>query len=166
MQKVVKFWSRLLDKIETDVTLELDELEFSEKHGHEICVMHLIGKNIFPKMTAEEILSNPKARAGLSKDDLITITRLDMEIRLKKGRMRLVEMDRNGTLTLKNDLGEVKRYSEKYISMNNDLLKCLGGQDGYMVGYRVGFKDGRNIATQKERAFAKIRSFFNLSKKL
>lgn len=57
---------------------------YSKKYCHDICVMRLVGKNIFPLMTAEEILSSKSAMAGLSDEDLVKITRLDMEIKYKK----------------------------------------------------------------------------------
>jgi len=48
---------KIINKVESDITIELEEIVFSKKHGHEICIMHFVGKNIFPKMTTEEISS-------------------------------------------------------------------------------------------------------------
>lgn len=165
MKTVTTMWSKFLDKIEPDVTLELEEIKFSKKYGHDVCVMHLVGKNTFPVMTTEEILSNPKARAGLSKDDLILITRLDMEIKLKKQSLKIIEHDRNGTVVLLNDAGERKRYSDRIISSDPNLLNALDGKDAHSIGYRVGFQDGFETMKQKIKLSSKIRNFFSFIKK-
>ncbi len=159
MKNVVKIWSNLLDKLEPEISLELDEIIYDKRYGHEICVMRLIGKNIFPKMTAEEILDNQKARAGLSKEDIIIITRLDMEIKLKKAKLQMVEHNRNGTIVLENRYGNRKAYLENDISSNINLLENLNGRHAYSIGYRVGIKEGFKAINQK-------RSILNTVKKL
>ncbi len=156
MGKVVKLLEKILDKVESDVTIELEEISFCKKYGHEICIMRLVGKNIFPKMSAEEILSNPKARAGLSKEDLITISQLDMQIKFKKNRLHVVEFERNGTVVLENEFLEKKRYSEKVISKDPVLLNQLNGNDSYRIGYRIGFKEGLSTAKQKQNALERF----------
>lgn len=160
MSAVVNFWSKLLNKIEPGVTLELDEIVYSKKHGHDICVMHLVGKNIFPKMPAEEILSNKQAMAGLSNEDLIKITRLDMEIKYKKNNLRVVEIDRNGMVLTENQFKERKRYSEKLIASDPSLQDQLNGRDGIRIGYRVGFKDGAKTTKYKQDFLKKLLSLF------
>jgi len=162
MKNVVKIWSKLLDKLEPEVSLELDDIIYDKKHGHEICVMRLIGKNIFPKMTAEEILDNPKARSGLSKEDVIIITRLDMEIKLKKAKLHMVEHNRNGTLVLENQYGNRKTYLENNISSNITLLENLNGKHAYSIGYRVGFKEGFKTILQKKNISGKVKKFLKL----
>ncbi|MCD6040345.1 MAG: uncharacterized protein K0S27_1745 [Gammaproteobacteria bacterium] len=151
MRDVNKLCSTLLDKF------KLDKIIFSKKHGHKICVIKLVGKNISPKMTAEEILSNPKTKAGLNKEDLITITRLDMEIKLRKEKFQLVEYDRNGTVILQNERGERKTYSEQTLSTSPDLLNLMNGKDGHTIGYRVGFKNGFHTVHQKRDLGNKIK---------
>lgn len=164
MKNVVKLWSKLLDKLEPEVSLELDEIIYDKKYGHEICVMRLIGKNIFPKMTAEEILDNPKARAGLSKEDIIIITRLDMEIKLNKAKLRMVEHNRNGTVVIENKYGNRKTYLENNISSNGTLLENLNGKHAYSIGYRVGFKEGYKTIHQKKTILGKVKKFFKILK--
>lgn len=156
MGKVVKILEKILDKMEPDSTIELEEIVYSKKHGHEICIMRLIGKNIFPKMTADEILSNPKARAGLSKEDLIKISQLDIQIKFKKNRLHIVEFDRNGTVVLEDEFLEKKRYSEKVISQDPMLLNKLNGSDSYRIGYRVGIKDGLSTLKQKQNVLGRF----------
>ncbi len=162
MKNVIKIWSTFLDRLEPEVSFELDDIIYDKKYGHEICVMRLIGKNVFPKMTAEEILNNPKARAGLSKEDLITITQLDMEIKFRKAKLRIVEHDRNGTVVLENQYGERKTYSEKYISSNAELLENMNGKYGHAIGYRVGFKYGVETVRQKKNLLHKVKALFKL----
>lgn len=159
MKNVVTIWSKLLDKLEPEVSLELDEIIYDKKYGHEICVMRLIGKNIFPKMTAEEILDNPKSRSGLSKEDIIIITRLDMEIKLKKDKLRMIEHKRNGTVVLENQYGNRKTYLENSISSNSKLLENLNGKHAYSIGYRVGFKEGFKTTHQKKNILGKVKKF-------
>jgi hypothetical protein len=164
MNRVVQFWSKFIDKIESDITLELEEIIFSKKHGHEICVMHLVGKNAFPKMTAEEILANPKARMGLNKDDLIEITQLAMKIKQRKNAWRVVEIDRNGLVLLENNVGAKKKCSIHEISSNQPLQDNLVGSHVYGIGYRVGFKDGFkdgiNVRQQKQHWLSKFLMLF------
>ncbi len=162
MKKVFKIWSSLLDKLEPEVTFVLDDIIYDKKYGHEICVMRLIGKNIFPKMTPEEILENPKARAGLSKEDLIIITQLDMEIKYRKAKLRMVKHDRNGTVVLENQYGERKTYSEKFISSNVELLENMNGKSAHAIGYRVGFKSGVETTRQKKTMLNRAMAFLKL----
>ena len=143
MAKIFSFIKSLLDKNET-ITLRLVELEYSAKHGHEICVMQLIGKNIFPKLTAEEILSNRNIMIGLPPEDIIFITRLDIKIQERKKELKVLEVDRNGTIVLVNCDGVLKRYSEKKISMDNEIISKMNSIDAHSLGYRVGLKDGIN----------------------
>lgn len=165
MVKIEKFWNKFFDAIESEATLELEEIIYSKKHGHEICVMHLVGKNIFPKMTTEEILSNSKARAGLNKDDLITITRLDMEIQLKKNKLHLAEYDRNGTIVIENTQRERQRYSEIEIAANTEILNKLNGTEGYKIGYNIGLKEAKTIFAQKSSSRGRLRKIFGLKNK-
>lgn len=164
MSAVINFWSKLLNKVEPGITLELDEIVYSKKHGHDICVMHLVGKNIFPKMTAEEILSNKQAMAGLSNEDLIKITRLDMEIKYKRNNFRVVEIDRNGMVLVENQFKERIRYSEKLIVSDPKLQDQLNGRDGVGIGYRVGLKEGAKTTKYKQDFLKRFLSLFKNSK--
>ncbi len=144
MAKIFSFIKTLLDKNE-NITLRLVELEYSSKHGHEICVMQLIGKNIFPKFTTEEILSNRNIMIGLPPEDIIFITRLDSKIQEIKKEMKVLEIDRNGTILLSSSDKKIKRHSEKKISMDSDMISKMNSIDAHNLGYRVGFKDGINL---------------------
>lgn len=143
MAKIFNFIKTLLDKNE-NITLRLVELEYSAKHGHEICVLQLIDKNIFPKLTSEEILSNRNIMIGLPPEDIVFITRLDAKIQERKKEMKVLEIDRNGTIVLASSDGKLKRYSEKKISMNTEILSKMNSIDAHNLGYRVGFKEGIN----------------------
>jgi hypothetical protein len=144
MAKIFSFIKTILDKSE-NITLRLVELEYSSKHGHEICIMQLIGKNIFPKLTAEEILSNRNIMTGLPPEDIIFITRLDSKIQERKRGMKVLEVDRNGTIVLVSSDGKIKRYSEKKISKDLEMISKMNSIDAYALGYRVGFKEGINL---------------------
>lgn len=143
MAKILNFIKTILDKNET-ITLRLVELEYSARHGHEICVIQLINRNIFPKLTAEEILSNRNMMLGLPPEDIIFITRLDAKIKQRKEEMKVLEVDKNGTIVLVSSNGKVKRYSEKKISMTPEIVSKMNSLDAMSLGYRVGFKDGLN----------------------
>lgn len=149
MKRIANIWSKVLDKIDPEVTIELDEVIHSKKHGHEVCIMRLVGKNIFPIMSPEEILSNKKAMMGLSREDLITITRLDMKIKTEKDKLRLIEIDRNGTLVLEDSYVQ-KRYSELLVASDVSILNRLIGKDAYRIGYRVGLKEGITLNQKKK----------------
>ena len=157
MGKVVNFISALINKSEENITLRLDSIEFSRKHGHEICIMQLVGKNAFPKMTTHEILSNPRAMVGISPADIVSIVRLDEQIRERKSKNKILEIDSNGSIVLINEDGSERRYSEKYISSDRELLNTLDGSDAHDIGYRVGFKDGLSINEKKKNALNSLK---------
>lgn len=156
--KIIDFFSYLINKIEPEYTLRLRSVEYSQKHGHEICVMQLAGKNAFPKYTTQELLSNPKAMIGLSPQDAVTITKLDYIIKERQKKSQILEIDKNGTILLKDTTGKIKRYSEKYISSNRrDLLKTMKAEDAHDLGYRVGFRNGFETKKYKKQ----IKSLFS-----
>lgn len=132
----------IISKLEPEYTLRLVEIVYSKAHGHEICVMQLVGKNAFPKYTAEEILSDPGAMIGLSPQDAVTITHLDYSIKERKKRYSIMEIDRNGTVLMQNPDGDINRYSERTISSQREILSHMHPEDAHDLGYRVGFKDG------------------------
>jgi hypothetical protein len=150
--KVVDFFSHLINKLEPEFTLRLRSIEFSAKHGHEICVMQLAGKNAFPKYTPEEILANPKAMVGLSPQDAAAIAKLDIIIKERKRKCQVLEVDRNGTILLRDASGRVRRYSEKHLSNNREMLNNMRGEDAHDLGYRVGFRDGSAVKKYKRQA--------------
>lgn len=150
--KIINFFSHLINRIEPEFTFRLVDIVYSPKHGHEICVMQLSGKNIFPKFTTEEILSNPSALLGLSSKDAVKITQLDYLIKERKKKCQVLEVDKNGTVLLMNSFGKTTRYSEKYISSNRELLNTMKSDDAHDLGYRVGFRDGFEIKKLKQKA--------------
>jgi hypothetical protein len=151
-KKVVDFFSHLINKMEPEYTFKLVDIIYSSKHGHELCIMQLTGKNAFPKYTPEELLSDPRAMAGMSALDAVTITKLDNLIKERKGKCKVLEIDKNGTIVLRGPSGKVQRYSEKNVSSNRELLSSMRGEDAHDLGYRVGFRDGLQIKNFKKQA--------------
>lgn len=151
-KNVINFLSHFVNHIEPQYTLRLQSIEFSPKHGHEICVMQLVGKNSFPKYTAEEIISDPKVMVGLSPQDAVYITQLDHIIKERKKKCRVLEIDCNGSIVLQDEKGRIKRYSERSISSNRELLNSMSGRDAHDLGYRVGFKDGLAVTRYMKQA--------------
>lgn len=152
-RKVIDFVSYLVNRLEPDYTLRLVGVEFSQKHGHEICIMQLSGKNVFPKYTPQEILSNPKGMVGLSPQDAVTISKLDDIIQKRKKQSKVLEVDKNGSIVLKMSSGRTQRFSENYISTyRRDVLQSMRPEDAHDLGYRVGFKEGASIQQQKLKA--------------
>lgn len=139
---VISFFGSLVSKFEPQYTLRLEDIIYSKSHGHEICVMQLVGKSAFPKYTTEELLSDPNAMIGLSPQDAVTITRLDYLIKERKRKLKVLEIDRNGTILLRDSSGKEVRYSEKHISSSREIIKDMISEDAHDLGYRVGFKDG------------------------
>lgn len=164
MGAVASFISRLLNTSDSVITLELDDVIFSKKHGHEICIMRIVGKNIFPKMTTEEILENKQAMLGLSKDDLIAITKLHMEIKHNKDKLKLVEINRNGTVLFENKYKERIKYSESRIISDGKLQDKLEGSAALSLGYRFGLRQHIRILRQKGNLVSKIVSLFKVDK--
>lgn len=148
---IVSFFSNLINKIEPEYTWRLVDIIYSKKHGHEICVMHLAGKSAFPKFTAEELLSDPHAMKGMSALDAVSITKLDYVIKDRKKKSIIIEIDRNGTILLGDSLGRERRYAEKFVSSNREMINSLHSQDAHDLGYRVGFREGINIKKVKKQ---------------
>lgn len=154
---VVSFLGDLVSKIEPQYTLRLDAIIYSKSHGHEICVMQLVGKNAFPKYTTEELLSDPNAMIGLSPQDAVTITRLDYTIKERKRKYQVLEIDRNGTILIRDSSGKVTRYSEKHISLSREIINDMRSEDAHDLGYRVGFKEGLCAKKSSKKASNNIK---------
>jgi len=160
------FWNRIFQNVEHTVTFELDDIIYSKKHGHEVCVMRLVGKNVFPIMTPKEILSSKDAMAGLSNEDLVKITRLDMEINYKKNALRLIETDRNGTTLFEDQYRKKIRYSDKLIVSSPEIQDRLNGRDGIRIGYKTGFKEGVKVNKDKQAFFKKLLRLLRIKTKV
>lgn len=155
---VVRFLGKFVSKFEPQYTLRLVDVIYSKSHGHELCVMQLAGKNAFPKYTTEELLSDPKAMIGLSPQDAVAITRLDHLIKERKNKLKVLEIDRNGTILLRDSSGQEIRYSEKYISSSRDLIRDMLSEDAHDLGYRVGLKEGFSVRKTTSRASINIKA--------
>ena len=155
---VISYFGGLVNKLEPEYTLRLEDIIYSKSHGHEICVMQLVGKSAFPKYTTEELLSNPSAMIGLSPQDAVTITRLDYTIKERKRKYQVLEVDRNGTILLRDSSGKECRFSEKHISSTRKMIKDMRSEDAHDLGYRVGFREGVNAKKYKKQASKDIRA--------
>lgn len=149
MGAVIKLWDKIISNLESKITYELDDIIYSKKHGQDVCVMRIIGKNIFPIMTSEEILSSKSAIAGLSIEDIIKITRLDMQIRYNKNKLRMIETNRDGTILFEDSLKNRVRYSEELLISTPEIQDKLNGKDAIHIGYKAGFKHGVKASRAK-----------------
>lgn len=155
---VISFLGALVNRLEPEYTFKLIDIIYSKAHGHEICVMQLAGKSSFPKYTAEELLSTPEAMIGLSPLDAVRITKLDFAIKERKKKSQVLEVDKNGTILLRDSSGNIIRYSEKYISSNREILKNMKSEDTHDLGYRVGFREGFNTKKYKKQISSNIKN--------
>ena len=158
---VINFFSKFITKFEPNFTLRLEAIEYSPRLNQEICVLQLVGKNAFPKFTPEEILNNEKLIIGLRSQDAIQITKLHQEIIERKKRCCVLDVDRNGTILMRDGDGNIKRYSEKVISSSREMLKHMKTEDAHDLGYRVGFREGLGIKTQMKSSRMTIKQKFN-----
>ena len=156
--KVVNFLTHVMADIDSKYTFRLVDIVYSSKHGHEVCVMQLTGKNAFPKYTTEELLSNPKAMLGVSAQDAVAIAQLNYRIKERKNKSLILEIDSNGSVLIKDSAGHIKRYSEKYISSTRYILKTMLPEDAHDIGYRVGFKEGFSIKAMKKHTLQSVRN--------
>ena len=106
----------------------------------------------------EELLSDPSAMIGLSPQDAVTITRLDYTIKERKRKYQVLEIDRNGTILLRDSSGKECRFSEKNISSTREMIKDMRSEDAHDLGYRVGFREGVNAKKYKKQASKDIRA--------
>lgn len=150
--KVISYLGYLAKRIEPAYTIRLEDIIYSKSHGHEICIMQLVGKSAFPKYTPEELLSDPRAMDGLSPQDAVQITRLDHLIKERKKKLQVLEIDRNGTILLMDSSGKEQRYSEKNISRSREMIKEMHSEDAHDLGYRVGLREGLGIKKYAKKA--------------
>lgn len=158
VRKVINFVGKFVNNWEPHFTFKLIDIIYSKSHKHEICVMQLVGKNSFPIYTAAELLACPHGMIGLSPEDAVRITQLDFQIKERQQKCKVLEVDRNGTVLLRDTAGVVKRYSEQHISNDRILLKDLLSEEAHDIGYRVGFRDGMELKKQKMQLASGIKS--------
>lgn len=149
--KVKNFFSYLINQNIGTVSLTLESIEYSKFHDQEVCVMQLVGKNAFPKFTPAEILNSPKMLVGLSAQDAVTIAQLDEQIKKRKNQSKILEVHTNGSVVLKNSQGKIKRYAEKLVSQDPQLISSLPAKQAHDLGYRVGFQAALSIHKQKKQ---------------
>ncbi|WP_419421552.1 hypothetical protein ACNVED_16325 (plasmid) [Legionella sp. D16C41] len=150
MQRNVTDFFHYLLKSESDKdSLRLIDIIYSKSHKSEVCIVQLIGKNVFPTYTAKAILSDKRLFNSFSREDLLLIKELDTKINEREKRRTVLEVDMCGTILLKDSKGNIKRYAEKLISTDQELLESLDSVDAFSIGYRVGYKDGKNDISQK-----------------
>ncbi len=132
--------------------------KFSRKHGHDICVIQVKGKSIYPEFTAAEIINNPELLLEFSREDVVTITKIHMHIEyLKKNKMySICEMP----LRQKDNIFIIQKVGDKnYNSINSsmfsrniDFLENFSSIDAYNFGYVNGVKEMRDFPQQMKEA--------------
>lgn len=137
VRKVINFIGKFVNRWEPHVS-------YSKSHKHKIGVMQL--------------LASSHGMIGLSPENVVQRNQLDLQIKEKPKKCKVLEVDRNGTILLRDSTGEVKRYSEHHISNDRILLKELLSEEAHDIGYRVGFRDGMELKKQKMRLGNGIKS--------
>ena len=164
---IVSFLGGLIKGVEPQYSINLIDIIYSKSHGHEICVLQLVGKNSFPKYSAAELIASPESMVGMSPKDAVAIATLDCRIKERVGKHKVLEIDRNGTILLRDSSGKEKRYSECMLSSNREMIKHLDSEDAHDLGYRVGFRDGIDCKKIKRKCSVfkdKILNLINFSK--
>tara|TARA_Y100000588_G_C14244626_1_gene920884 strand:- start:673 stop:1176 length:504 start_codon:yes stop_codon:yes gene_type:complete len=143
MQKNVKDFFQYLIKSDSEKdSLKLIDIIYSKFHNSEVCLVQLAGKNAFPVYKTSEILNNKKILNAFSREDILLVKDLDNKIKEREKKHKILEVNPNGTILLKNAKGQIKRYAEKFISSNPSFIDSLASQDAHSIGYRVGYRDG------------------------
>ena len=164
---VLSFLGGLIRGVEPQYSIKLIDIIYSKSHGHEICVLQLAGKNTFPKYTAADLLADPESMVGMSPQDAVAIAILDCRIKERRGKQKVLEIDRNGTILLRDSLGREQRYSECLLSSDREMINNLNSDDAHDLGYRVGFRDGFDYKKSKGKSSLfkdKILGLINFSK--
>lgn len=151
MENVKDFIQYLLKSNDDSDSLKLIDFFYSSSHSEEVCRVQLIGKNIFPIYTTDEILKSKKLFDAFSKEDLLKIKEIDLRIKERTTRNTVLEIDLNGTILLKDGRGRIKRYAERLISSDKEMIASLNSHDAHSLGYRVGYKDGLNATNEKAK---------------
>ena len=148
-KNVVSFLSGLIKKVDPVYTIRLEDIIYSKSYGHEICILQLVGKNSFPKYTAAQLMEDKGFMVGMSPEDAAAIAVLDYRVKERNGKKKVLEIDKNGTIVLRDSNGVEQRYSERLISSDREMIRSLDSEDAHDLGYRVGFRDGLDIKKQK-----------------
>lgn len=148
---VVSYLGGLIKGVEPQYSIKLIDIIYSKSHGHEICVLQLVGKNSFPKYTAAALIADPESMVGMSPQDAVAIATLDCRIKERKEKHKILEIDRNGTILLRDSCGREQRYSEQLLSSDRVMIRHLNSEDAHDLGYRVGFRDGFDCKKYKNK---------------
>lgn len=151
MGNVRDFIQYLLKADDNSESLKLVDVIYSKSYLEEVCRVQLVGKNIFPIYRTDEILKNKKLLNAFSKEDLLRIKEIDLHIKERAKKNTVLEIDLNGTILLRDSRGRVKRYAERLVSSNHEMIASLSSHDAHSLGYRVGYRDGTNVATEKNK---------------
>lgn len=138
---------------------KLIDIIYSDKHSHKICLIQSSGKNIFLKLSAQDIINNPDFLLRLSPRDIVSIARLDDEIEYmsKAHPITIKEMVRgeeenNEPKFIVSEIGKenLMRLSLNEI-INQELTFSFKKEDIYRIGYLKGILDEKALISQKEK---------------
>lgn len=137
---------------------KLIDIIYSDKHNHKICLIQSTGKNIFLKLSAQDIINNPDLLLSLSPRDIVSIARLDDEIEY---------MTKAHPITIKEIVRGEEKSEPKFIiskigkenlirlSLNEiisqELTFSFKKEDIYRIGYLKGVSDEKDLMSQKEK---------------
>lgn len=125
-----------------DVTFKLVAIHFSKKHGHDICVLQMLGRNVFTELDPRQIVATPEILNSLSPSDTIEVGRLieRLEAEMEQGCYRLLEVALENSdqpdkfIATKIGIAECKVFSLNDINVNSSLLKKLKPEEAFYLG--------------------------------
>ncbi len=137
----------------------------SRKHGHDICIVQVIHKNIWPELTAKEIIQNPDLIKNFSPEDLVKIAKIDskIETEMNQSAYKVLEFNHDQTVLIQQTgKAYVHSVSCESIAQNKMILRRLNSEDAYCIGYMNGTNQVQKTreAIQKMSRFGKICNAF------
>lgn len=121
--------------------LILREIYFSKKLGHEVCVIQIRGKQIFPEIDPRFIFNNPQILECFCKKDVAAITAMAVKLNndVKESRYKLIELpaesseNPNIVTILELGKGTYKNLNIDHIDQNESLKDRFTSSDAMII---------------------------------
>lgn len=124
--------------------LKLSHITYSKRLGYEICIVQVIGKNIFSEFEAQYLITQPRILNGFSHQDVVRITLLAAQIKnaLTQKSYHIREMHSyhspKKNIVIVEQIGEpasLKAFSLSQIEENKELLNRFTSNEAFVLGH-------------------------------
>lgn len=144
IKKFFKYIREAFYEIDKEYPLILDDMIFSKKYMHDVCVLRVVGTETYLKVTPSEIISQPKFYNSIPPAHLLAIKELNDRVNQDKMKNSIIEEDCSGNFYLKS--GDILHIDNA--DKNHPLLENLERRDIYRIAWEKG--EGSSRRNNKE----------------